>query len=328
MPTTRFHVKRLLAVAFSASALFFGAAAYSQHAEGEAAFQRGRQAADQERGQRKAEGDELTLEKFFPERSPFGPSATGITFSQDGRFAAYLYRPYDERRHGSDLYIYDTQTGASRRVTSASRMAEFQADTRKVVEDRIKKAREAKLPKVAEIEGRGKKDDAAEEGEEAQKTEETAPPATRPAEKVPDGLDVVIGGYGGQIGTSSEVSKIEPGTSFRLAIARDGDAVNGVLHAGLVRLPLRQFKLEGDVLTAMVGDGEDGMDGVLEATVASAGESTKLSGTVKLTQPPLEVTFEAERNAVVPPEAEANAPPPAVEKAETAGATEVVEVAA
>ena len=53
--------------------------------------------------------DELTLERLFPEESIFGPSARNPEFSADGRYAAYLYRPYDERRHGNDLWIYDFQ---------------------------------------------------------------------------------------------------------------------------------------------------------------------------------------------------------------------------
>jgi len=87
--------------------------------------------------------DELTLEKLFPEKSFFGPSADSTAFSFDGKYAAYLYRPYEERRHGSDLWIYDVEKGKARRVTSVSVMAKFQESTRKVKEDRINKADEA-----------------------------------------------------------------------------------------------------------------------------------------------------------------------------------------
>ncbi len=48
---------------------------------------------------------ELKLEELFPEKSLFGPSASSAAFSSDGRYAAYLYRPYEERRHGRDLWI-------------------------------------------------------------------------------------------------------------------------------------------------------------------------------------------------------------------------------
>ena len=92
---------------------------------------------------KKGEKDELTLEKLFPVKSFFGPSASSTAFSFDGKYAAYLYRPYKERRHGSDLWIYDLTKGESRRVTSVSVMARFQESTRKVKQDRIEKAMEA-----------------------------------------------------------------------------------------------------------------------------------------------------------------------------------------
>ena len=91
----------------------------------------------------KGKKDELTLEKLFPEKSFFGPSARSMEFSFDGKYAAYLYRPYKERRHGSDLWIYDVVKGQARRITSVSVMARFQESTREVKEDRIKKAKEA-----------------------------------------------------------------------------------------------------------------------------------------------------------------------------------------
>jgi dipeptidyl-peptidase-4 len=91
----------------------------------------------------KSKKDELTLEKLFPEKSFFGPSAYSTAFSFDGQYAAYLYRPYVERRHGSDLWIYDVAKGEARRITSVSIMARFQESTRKVKEDRIEKAKKA-----------------------------------------------------------------------------------------------------------------------------------------------------------------------------------------
>ena len=96
---------------------------------------------------------ELKLEDLFPEKGLFGPSAQGQAFSYDGAFAAFLYHPYKERRHGMDLWIVDTSNGQTQRVTSVSVMSKNQANTRKVKEDRVKKAKEAKKPeekKVAE----------------------------------------------------------------------------------------------------------------------------------------------------------------------------------
>lgn len=83
---------------------------------------------------------ELDLEKIFPEKGFFGPSARDAEFTADGRFAAWLYRGYDERRHGNDLWVHDFDTGETTRVTSAVVMAAFQADARKVLDDRLEKA--------------------------------------------------------------------------------------------------------------------------------------------------------------------------------------------
>ena len=55
--------------------------------------------------------EELTLEKLFPKRGLFGPAASGMAFSYDGKYAAYLYRPFKERRHGPDLWLLDVAAG-------------------------------------------------------------------------------------------------------------------------------------------------------------------------------------------------------------------------
>ncbi len=91
-----------------------------------------------------ADDGTLTLEKLFPEKGLFGPGARSMAISQDGRYGAYLWRPYLERRHGSDLYLYDFETGEATRITKVSVMAEFQESTRKVKEDRIEKAKKNK----------------------------------------------------------------------------------------------------------------------------------------------------------------------------------------
>jgi len=65
--------------------------------------------------------EDLTLKRLFEDRVPWGPSASQTAFSQDGRYGGYLYRPYDERRHGSDLWLYDTETGESMRISASLR---------------------------------------------------------------------------------------------------------------------------------------------------------------------------------------------------------------
>ena len=92
--------------------------------------------------------EDLTLDRIFPEDSPFGPGASSMAFSHNGRYAAYLYRPRIERRHGNDLWLYDAETGEIERITSVSVLAPFQADTREVAKDRRERAKKA---------GKGKK---------------------------------------------------------------------------------------------------------------------------------------------------------------------------
>jgi len=84
------------------------------------------------------------LESLFPEKGLFGPSASGMAFSHDGAHAAWLYRPYTERRHGGDLWVHSFATGETLRLTSVSVLAPFQAETREVAEDRIAKAKKAR----------------------------------------------------------------------------------------------------------------------------------------------------------------------------------------
>ena len=87
---------------------------------------------------------EFDLETIFDEKGLFGPSARSLTISEDGAYGAYLYRPYDERRHGSDLWIVDLKTGETERVTSVSVFAPFQKRTRKVGRHRIAAAKKQK----------------------------------------------------------------------------------------------------------------------------------------------------------------------------------------
>ncbi len=75
--------------------------------------------------------DELTLEQLFPKEGLFGPTAHGMAFSHDGRYAAYLHRPYKDRKNGPDLWLLDVAAGKTSRVTSQQLMARYQASARK-----------------------------------------------------------------------------------------------------------------------------------------------------------------------------------------------------
>lgn len=88
-----------------------------------------------------SEAVKFDLETLFPEKGLFGPAASAMAFSHDGAFAAWLYRPYRERRHGSDLWVHDFATGVTKRMTSVSVLAPYQADSREVADDRIAKAK-------------------------------------------------------------------------------------------------------------------------------------------------------------------------------------------
>ncbi|MEL7498511.1 MAG: prolyl oligopeptidase family serine peptidase [Planctomycetota bacterium] len=121
---------------------------------------------------------ELTLERLFPEESIFGPSARSTAFSADGRYAAYLYRPYNERRHGNDLWIYDFKEEKNTRVTDLAILAKFQRSARVVKQDRLAKHKQDekkddnKSSKPEKKKANEDKKDEADEGEEKEKTAE------------------------------------------------------------------------------------------------------------------------------------------------------------
>lgn len=66
----------------------------------------------------------LSLEELFPKKNFFGRSARGIQWSQDDRYLTYLWNAYEEKG-GSDLYLYDTKTGKTRRLTSLATFIPF-----------------------------------------------------------------------------------------------------------------------------------------------------------------------------------------------------------
>lgn len=103
--------------------------------------------------------EKFKLEEIFPKESIFGPSAAQLEVSPDGRYAAYLYRPYDERRHGSDIWLIDYEQRSLKRLTSVSVMAQFQESSRQVQHDRVKKAKALIKKQRASAPPGGKKGD-------------------------------------------------------------------------------------------------------------------------------------------------------------------------
>lgn len=226
-----------------------------------------------ERGDAKRE--QLTLERIFPEKSFFGPSARSMAFSHDGRFAAFLYRPYEERRHGTDLYILDTTTGVVRRITSVGRMAEFQSEAREVREDREKKAKRA---------GVSLRLLAREQSERMGWT---------------DGK--IVGSWDGE-GVLPEGAPGEglPGGPVAIELTERGaGGYQGELRIGFVRLPLRSVKVDeaNGTVQAQVNESALKIKGELKLSLSEG----QLAGTLTLTEPSQTIEVRATRRGLEAP---------------------------
>lgn len=68
---------------------------------------------------------DLTLEQLFRAKSYFGKTASLLHFSHDARYLAYAWNPYGEE--GNDLYLYDSETGKTTRITSPAVMRNYDA---------------------------------------------------------------------------------------------------------------------------------------------------------------------------------------------------------
>jgi len=67
----------------------------------------------------------LTLERLFRAEPYKGTDAKDADFSHSGRYLAYRWNGFAEP--GTDLYVYDTQTGKTQRLSSPALMAAFDA---------------------------------------------------------------------------------------------------------------------------------------------------------------------------------------------------------
>ena len=221
-----------------------------------------------------ASEDALTLERFFPEKGLFGPSASQTSFSFDGRYGAYLYRPNLERRHGSDLWIYDTRTGETRRITSVSVLAEFQEQAREVREDRVKKAKK-----------RGSKQD------------DGAAQVDRAA------LQDAIGGmWSGRLTGGEEAGLPARGLAFSLTLMVDEDgSITGELsHANVsgsgrstARVQDISFDQATGTLTATLVSSEFSIRARLNGTI----DGETISGTLEVRAMDLTLTLEGARTS-------------------------------
>ena len=66
-----------------------------------------------------------SLEQIFRAQPYRGDNAKDAAFSKSGRYLAYLWSPFGEP--GTDLWVHDTRTGKTTRVTSPQVMAAFEA---------------------------------------------------------------------------------------------------------------------------------------------------------------------------------------------------------
>ncbi len=65
----------------------------------------------------------FTLEQLYRAQPYRGEAAKEARFSHSGRYLAYLWNPHGEP--GSDLYVHDTRSGQTQRVTSPTALAAF-----------------------------------------------------------------------------------------------------------------------------------------------------------------------------------------------------------
>ena len=73
----------------------------------------------------KLKPSELSLEQLYRAQPYTGKAATQLRFSNDGRYLAYAWNPFGEE--GNDLYLHDTETGKTSRITSPAVMKTYDA---------------------------------------------------------------------------------------------------------------------------------------------------------------------------------------------------------
>ncbi|QDV05511.1 Prolyl tripeptidyl peptidase precursor [Planctomycetes bacterium Poly30] len=260
-----------IASAFSAPA----PSSYSSAAAQDGKAEKDKKAEEENDDDKKAEAEDkkLTLERLFDEKKRwFGSTPRSAEISPDGKHAAYLWRPYEERRHGSDLYLMDLESGESRRITSVSVMAEFQASTKEVAEDRLKKNK--KDGKKGEGEGADKEDKSwstlkdkvkgAPEGDEKSKDDETKDERDlRDVVTEKDADDEKAPRYSGVRGfawspTAPELLFTSGGDIYRYQIEgdegdRDGDDIERMTKTREVEREV-QYLPDGSGYTTLLGD--------------------------------------------------------------------------
>lgn len=83
---------------------------------------------------------DLKFDDLFPRMPFFGRSAGAVEWSEDDRYAGYLWNAYDSK--SNDLWLYDAKSGKSTRVTSPEMFMEFDPEIKKALERYKKEDRE------------------------------------------------------------------------------------------------------------------------------------------------------------------------------------------
>lgn len=93
----------------------------------------------------KVKPGDLTIEELYRVKPFQGTTARAIQFAESGKYVAYLWNPFGER--GTDLYVCETATGQTRRVTSLDIMRQFDPplDTERFLKKAAQKDREDEL---------------------------------------------------------------------------------------------------------------------------------------------------------------------------------------
>ena len=74
----------------------------------------------------------LNFDDLYPRRPFTGKSAAGMEWSHSDRYVAYLWNSYKDR--GMDIWLYDTQEGSTKRLTSMEVMKPFDREIPKAME--------------------------------------------------------------------------------------------------------------------------------------------------------------------------------------------------
>lgn len=269
-------------------------------------------AAKPDKADKSAKADKITLERLFPEKSFFGPSANRADFSFDGRYGAFLWRPWFERRHGDDLWIHDFTTGETRRVTMVSVMSRFQEDTRKVRDDRVKKEKER-----AKKEGAGKRVGRKPAAKSAEKTDEKVDDTQVEGETKTQSeragavasADPVSGTWRGRV-TGEGADFLPPaGVEVTIELRRAEDnSVSGVLRSSVFEAPISEGRFDPASGTLSFTLRIESLSTVARAEISLSGE--KASGTIAIEGVEVVLKVEGSREAADPgPSAVAEAPP-------------------